>query len=165
MKVVYFSHVGNTHKFVQERLLPALKANPFNWDDGKGYEAPTCERLHATGPQRPTEEDLKDDTDERVVIVFPIYARGDYETGEVKDTVPAVVKQYIAANRDKIFAALVSGNRTFGAKYAYVDPKELDGIPLVYAFELSGTKMDAMTARELLHLESKAAKKEEVTNE
>src|SRR5699024_7250794 len=105
------------------------------------------------------------DSDERVVIVFPIYARGDYETGAVKDTVPEVVKQYIAANRDKIFAALDSGNRTFGAKYAYVDPEELDGIPLLHAFELSGTKMDAMTARELLHLESKAAKKEEVTNE
>ena len=150
MKVVYFSHVGNTHKFVHDRLLPALKANPFNWDDSAGYAAPTCERLHATGPQRETQEDLKDDSDERVVIVFPIYARGDYESGNVKDTVPAVMKQFIALNRENIVAAVVSGNRTFGVKYGYVYPEELDGIPLIYAFELSGGRTDAMNVREIL---------------
>src|SRR5699024_7667570 len=144
MKVVYFSHVGNTHKFVHDRLLPALKVNPFNWVDSAGYAATTCERINATGPKRETQEDLKDDSDKLVVNVLHCNVRWDKETGTVKKTVPVVVKQYIAANRDKIFAALVSGNRTFGAKYAYVDPEELDGIPLLHAFELSGTKMDAM---------------------
>lgn len=162
MKVVYFSHAGNTDRFVQNRLIPALAASPYNWKDGTGYKAPQARRLEAPGPQRETDEYLKEHSDELVVVVFPVYARGDYQTGKVKDTVPAVVKQYIQENRSKVFAALVSGNRTFGAKYAYVDDEELDGIPVLHAFELSGTKMDAMTARELLHLEAKTFNKKKI---
>lgn len=155
MKIVYYSHAGNTERFVHNRLLPALKDNPFNWDDGEGYKAPTARRLEAAGPQRPSDEYLKEDSDEKVVVVFPIYARGDYETGEVKDTVPQVIKQYVEANRSQVIAALVSGNRTFGAKYGYVDPEELPGIPVLHVFELSGTRLDAVTARQLLHIEAK----------
>ena len=154
MKIVYFSHAGNTHRFVHNRLLPALKDNPFDWNDGQGYKAPTVRRLEAAGPQRPSDEDLKENSDEKLVVVFPIYARGDYETGEVKDTVPQVVKQYIEANRSQVLAALVSGNRTFGPKFGYVDPVELAGIPVLHVFELSGTRLDATTARKLLHLEA-----------
>ena len=60
------------------------------------------------------------------------------------------MKQFIALNRENIVAAVVSGNRTFGVKYGYVDPEELDGIPLIYAFELSGGRTDAMNVREIL---------------
>lgn len=165
MKIVYFSHAGNTHRFVHNRLLPALKDNPFNWDDGKGYEAPTARRLEAAGPQRASDEYLKEHSDEKLVVVFPIYARGDFATGQVKDTVPQVIKQYIEANRSQVIAALVSGNRTFGPKFGYVDPDELAGIPVLHVFELSGTRLDAVTARTLLHLEAKAAKKEEEVHE
>ena len=165
MKIVYFSHAGNTHRFVHNRLLPALKDNPFNWDDGQGYEAPTARRLEAAGPQRTSDEDLKEHSDEKLVVVFPIYARGDFATGQVKDTVPQVIKQYIEANRSQVIAALVSGNRTFGPKFGYVDPDELAGIPVLHVFELSGTRLDAVTARTLLHLEAKATKKEEEVHE
>ena len=154
MKIVYFSHAGNTHRFVHNRLLPALKDNPFDWNDGQGYKAPTVRRLEAAGPQLPSKEDLKENSDEKLVVVFPIYARGDYETGEVKDTVPQVVKQYIEANSSQVIAALVSGNRTFGSKFGYVDPAELSGVPVLHVFELSGTRLDALTARKLLHLEA-----------
>ena len=150
MKVVYFSHAGNTHRFVQERLMPALKATPYDWKDGAGFQPPMAHRITSPGPQRESDDFFKDKTGEKIVVVFPIYARGDYETGNVKDTVPAVMKQFIAANRESIIAAVVSGNRTFGVKYGYVDPDELDGIPLIYAFELSGGRTDAMNVREIL---------------
>lgn len=165
MKIVYFSHAGNTHRFVHNRLLPALKDSPFNWDDGQGYKVPTVRRLEAAGPQRTSDEYLKEHSDEKLVVVFPIYARGDFATGGVKDTVPQVIKQYVEANRSQVIAALVSGNRTFGPKFGYVDPDELAGIPVLHVFELSGTRLDAVTARTLLHLEAKATKKEEEVHE
>lgn len=159
MNVVYFSHVGNTKRFVENHLFPLLKSRPVVLPEEEGEalrRGPVMTRLVSPGPHSTKNSGAEMSPreivpDEATIIVFPAYPRTDHETGELIDTVPNVVKEFLSHQKPyRITGAVVCGNRTFGKKFGYVDPEELGSIPILARVEMSGTHAEAVEVREAL---------------
>lgn len=153
MNIVYYTNTGNTERFVKNHLIPELKLHPVAFEGTRfPYRSfdTTWYQLEARGPHRPGDGRLTLTTRDPTVIVFPIYARADHEDGELRDTVPLCVQEFIKDNRESIIAAVAVGNRTFGKAFGYVRQDELDEIPLAGVAELSGTRAEAATIVEAI---------------
>lgn len=153
MIVAYYSHAGNTKRFVENFLATQIKGDhPIFVDDPlqSVYRGPVIERVEAPGPKAPALTPngvtCDENPDDRIVVVFPVYAQHDYETGELTNTVPRPMRDFIKAYRERIVAAIVCGNRTFGKAFCCVNDKERQGIPIVHRLELSGSEDDAKLA-------------------
>ena len=151
MNIVYYSHTGNTEHFVNEHLIPQMKLHPvkINGDNPRGLiEGPAPIRaLSVGGPHQALSHTDAPLQPGHTLLVFPIYARADHETGETFDTVPEPIQDIIAlleqAGR-KPLAAISVGNRTFGGAYGKVNDSELFGVPHLGTVEMSGTPEEAL---------------------
>ncbi|WP_338985277.1 class Ib ribonucleoside-diphosphate reductase assembly flavoprotein NrdI [Spiroplasma endosymbiont of Diplazon laetatorius] len=124
--VVYFSSISNnTHRFM--------------------------EKLDVNDARIPYELDEELIVDKEYVLITPTYAGGG---GDTKGAVPAQVVKFLnnETNRNLCRGVIASGNTNFGDTFAIAGPiisKKL-GVPLLYQFELLGTKNDVDTIREIL---------------
>ena len=159
MNIVYFSHAGNTKRFVEQHLHPLLWSRPVVLPEEESEavrRGPVMTRLVSAGPHAPTSGVTEISPrevvpDEATIVVFPAYPRTDHATGELIDTVPNVVKEFLSQQKlYRIAGAVVCGNRTFGKKFGYVDPEELGSIPILARVEMSGTRAEAVEVREAL---------------
>lgn len=124
--IVYFSSLSNnTHKFIQK-----------------------LEVLNTRIPYGLEEEVL---VNSDYVLITPTYSGG----GEFKDgAVPKQVIKFLnnKQNRDFCRGVIASGNTNFGDTFAIAGPiisKKLN-VPLLYQFELLGTKHDVETIKNIL---------------
>lgn len=157
MKIVYFSHVGNTKRFAEnlakhlDGFILSIEADGWKLDRPEAIEIESSSAHHeATNLEEvsesanptliyPPEWSGPPFDPPKILIVFPVYARRNVETGELEDTVPKPMRAFISKHRSQIIGAVVCGNRTFGSAFAKVNPLELDGIPIINRVELSGT--------------------------
>lgn len=119
--VYYSSKSGNTARFVTALGLPALRL-PEALGDPVLVEAP-------------------------FVLICPTYA-----DGEGKGAVPKQVIHFLnnPENRGQLLGVIGAGNRNFGETYALsgrIISKKCN-VPLLYSFELAGTKTDISLVRE-----------------
>lgn len=124
--VVYFSSLSNnTHRFIQK-----------------------LEVLNSRIPYELEEEIL---VDREYVLITPTYSGG----GDIKEgAVPKQVIKFLnnKRNRDFCRGVIASGNTNFGDTFAIAGPiisKKLN-VPLLYQFELLGTKSDVDTIKDIL---------------
>lgn len=156
MNIVYYSHAGNTARFVNNKLKPVVDSMPVLLEgDAPRHRIEGCNvvELEAVGPHLGLKGHDPLVQPGRDIIVFPIYARGNNETGKLEDTVPRPIKEYIESTpKGKIAGAVVMGNRTFGRNYGAVNPEEFGDyeIPILGVVELSGTEAEAREIREKL---------------
>lgn len=116
-QIVYFSSAsGNTHRFIEKLGAPALRI-PRN----------KSEALPRIG--------------DPFVLIVPTYA-----DGEGRGAVASQVIRFLndAPTRSLLKGVIASGNRNFGAYFAYAGDvvSRKCGVPLLYRFELSGTDTD-----------------------
>ena len=154
MIIAYYSHAGNVCRFVEQKLAARFEKSPTYWADGTRYRKPEIVRITSSGPHRDADSLPDLPPEEHIAIVFPLYSRSDHETGRLKDTVPKPMQDFIDRYESQILCAFVSGNRTFGKHYGYVDPDELRGIKVPLVFEMSGTDTDALDADLILYQRS-----------
>lgn len=151
MNIVYYSHTKNTENFVLDKLIPQMRLMPvaFPGDDNPRavIEGPNPVRIVAPGPHQPAYKRRDGIVGVKqpglALVVFPIYARKNYETGDLEDTVPRCIKDYISAHPGEIVAGIGVGNRTFGSNFGAVNAEEL-GVPYLGAVELAGTRQETV---------------------
>lgn len=84
---------------------------------------------------------------EPYIIIVPTYGGGD-----ARKAVPPQVKRFLndPANREWIRGVIASGNTNFGEAYAAAGPiiSRKCHVPLMYRFELMGTREDVHAVRE-----------------
>ena len=120
LDIIYFSNVSNnTHRFIEKLSLVT-----------------NIKRL-------PVKGDWDEEIDSPYVLITPTYN----ERG-----VPIQVMRFISKyeNRRKLSGVIASGNINFGDDYAkagYVISKKCN-VPLLYTFELMGTKEDVNRVEE-----------------
>lgn len=129
IKIVYFSSISNnTHRFILKLPFSAVRI-PINFDESK-----------------------KILIDEPYILITPTYAGGN---GIVKGAVPKQVVNFlnIEQNRNYCQAVIASGNTNFYDTYCLagkIISKKLK-IPLLYCFELLGTKKDVESVIEIIN--------------
>ena len=126
--VVYFSSASrNTERFVEHCDFPSCGVNGF--------------RI----PLQPNAAPLN--VREPYIIIVPTYGGGD-----ARKAVPPQVKRFLndPANREWIRGVIASGNTNFGEAYAAAGPiiSRKCHVPLMYRFELMGTREDVHAVRE-----------------
>lgn len=126
--VVYFSSASrNTERFVEHCDFPSCGVNVF--------------RI----PLQPNAAPLN--VREPYIIIVPTYGGGD-----ARKAVPPQVKRFLndPANREWIRGVIASGNTNFGEAYAAAGPiiSRKCHVPLMYRFELMGTREDVHAVRE-----------------
>lgn len=126
--VVYFSSASrNTERFVDHCDFPSCGVNVF--------------RI----PLQPNAAPLN--VREPYIIIVPTYGGGD-----ARKAVPPQVKRFLndPANREWIRGVIASGNTNFGEAYAAAGPiiSRKCHVPLMYRFELMGTREDVHAVRE-----------------
>lgn len=121
-RIVYFSSVTEATRQFTEKL---------------GYPA---ERI----PLRPTEEPLAVDYD--YILALPTYG-----AGKPKNAVPKQVVKFLKPleNRRHCIGILAGGNKNFGAHFVLAGRvlSDMLGVPLLYSFEVSGTRADIEAIR------------------
>lgn len=121
--LIYFSSVsGNTHRFVENLGLPALRLPVTRRDEVQVASEP-------------------------FVLITPTYGGGP-ETRAVPKQVMAFLRN--PENRDRCVGVIASGNTNFGEAYCLAGKliaRKL-GVPLLYRFELFGTPEDVDAVRE-----------------
>lgn len=151
MIVAFFSHAGNTQRFVDNYLMPALLASPVVFPSDPPevtHRGALMHRIEAAGPHRDMISSFDAKVlkglhrDEAILVVFPVYAREDYQTGNLLDTVPKPVQQFMDMYKSRIVGCIVCGNRTFGKHYAITLPDERRHLPIVGSVELAGTSQE-----------------------
>lgn len=125
--IVYFSSASrNTERFVDSCDFPALGVN--------------VRRI----PLLPADDPLT--VHEPFILIVPTYGGGD-----ARKAVPVQVKRFLndAGNRQWIRGVIASGNTNFGEAYAAAGPivARKCGVPLMYRFELMGTREDVTAVR------------------
>lgn len=120
--LVYFSSKsGNTHRFVTQLGLPAQRI--------------------PSDPEQPAP-----DPDHDFVLICPTYA-----DGEGRGAVPKPVIRFLnnPDTRARLIGVIATGNRNFGATYALAGRVIADKckVPLLYSFELAGTRTDITRVR------------------
>lgn len=128
--IVYFSSKSNnTHRFVQKLDLPNIRI--------------------------PADEPIKVTAD--YVLVVPTYSSGQKKAGklDLRGAVPKEVIHFLneEENRRHCLAVISSGNTNFGDSYAIAGPilaSKLQ-VPLLYQFELLGTKEDVARVKRLVN--------------
>lgn len=139
--VYYSSPTLNTHRFVEKLGVRAIRI-PIS--SKKPMEA-------VDGP---------------FVLISPTYANDDGTNAVPKPVIRFLNNEY---NRNKLIGVIGSGNRNFGETFALGGRNiaKKCGVPLLYTFELSGTKIDVMTVKKgieklwasLTHKNTKTIKK------
>jgi protein involved in ribonucleotide reduction len=73
LNIVYYSHLGNTERFVKNHLVPAM-VGPV-----------VLHQIVSSGPHQPaTTEPMYSPSDNDFLLVFPCYGRNNTETHEVE---------------------------------------------------------------------------------
>lgn len=116
-RLVYFSSAsGNTHRFIEKLGSPALRI-PRN----KSEALPIVRAPF--------------------ILILPTFA-----DGEGRGAVHSQVIRFLndAPTRSFLTGVIASGNRNFGAYFAYAGDvvSKKCGVPLLYRFELAGTETD-----------------------
>ncbi len=127
VNLVYFSSISNnTHRFIQK-----LK----------------YEKTHRI----PLEEDEKLNVDEPYVLFCPTYSGGGSDT---KGAVPKPVIRFLndENNRKNCYGVIASGNANFNETFCLAGTilSTKLNVPLLYQFELLGTKDDVVKMEEIL---------------
>ena len=124
--LVYFSSAsGNTARFVE-----GCRLDEFG--------------IHAMRiPLLPNEPELH--VDEPYVLLTPTYGGGT-----IGKAVPVQVKRFLNDERSVIIGVIASGNTNFGEAYGIAGDiiAAKCHVPLLYRFELMGTREDVSTVRE-----------------
>ena len=116
-QVVYFSNASeNTKRFVEKLDVDAVRI-PLN----QKLEIPQV--------------------DKPFVLITPTYGTTDADSGIPKQVIKFL---NLAHNRALLKGVIASGNTNFGSKYCYAGKLVADkcNVPLLYKFELIGTKYD-----------------------
>ena len=116
-QVVYFSNVSeNTKRFVEKLDIDAVRI-PLN----QKLEIPQV--------------------DKPFVLITPTYGTTDADSGIPKQVIKFL---NLAHNRALLKGVIASGNTNFGSKYCHAGKLVADkcNVPLLYKFELIGTKYD-----------------------
>lgn len=151
MYVFYVSRTGGTKHFVGQHLLPALRHYPAVLSGDPEGALTRGPRAVCASSSEELEGALGEMGDrEPYLVVFPVYARRDYESGELVNTVPREVRLLVERVGYPPVGAVVGGNRTFGPAFGVVNPSELPGVPVLCRFELSGTREEGETAARAL---------------
>lgn len=152
MIVIYYSHTGQTEKFVNKFFVDALKER---------FTSVTTIRVQADGPHTPItckeingvpvsdDEPILIDPSQSVIIVTPTYGRFDHKRGRTVDYTPRAIEQIIEnldLNPGQI-SYTIGGNRTFGADFARPS-NALKHLTFLGAFELAGSEADAQRIAE-----------------
>jgi len=119
--VYYSSESGNTHRFVTNLGLPALRI-PISPKDG----TPSADRPY--------------------VLVVPTYADGEGRGSVSKRIIHFLNDE---GNRKLLRGIIGGGNRNFGALYCHGAKfvAQKCAVPLLYCLELSGTPEDVQAVR------------------
>lgn len=151
MYVFYVSRTGGTKHFVGQHLLPALRRYPAVLSGDPEGALSRGPRAVCASSLEELDGALGEMGDrEPYLVVFPVYARRDYESGELINTVPREVRGLVERLGYPPVGAVVGGNRTFGPAFGVVNPLELPGVPVLGRFELSGTREEGETAARAL---------------
>lgn len=146
LNVVYYSHLGNTGRFVRNHLTPSIM-------DGEvpAYSGVLSHQLLGPGPHQPSNSDRSmflspayaDAND--FLLVFPCYGRTNPSTRQLEDMVPMPVRDFIkrveTERLGRIVGGVVCGNRTFGSDFTNV--KGQFDYPVLGRVELAGSRTDA----------------------
>lgn len=141
MYVFFVSRTGGTKHFVGQHLLPALRKYPAilaHDPEGALTRGPRAVNASSSLALNGALDKMGDR--EPYLVVFPVYARRDYESGELINTVPREVRELVERLGYPPVGAVVGGNRTFGPAFGAVNPLELPDVPVLARFELSGTR-------------------------
>ncbi|GAB2650038.1 class Ib ribonucleoside-diphosphate reductase assembly flavoprotein NrdI [Vibrio panuliri] len=122
MIVYYSSASGNTHRFIKQLALPAIRL-PID-------------------PSKPTPR-----IDQPFVLICPTYADGNGKGAVPKSVIKALND---IRTRSLLAGVIATGNRNFGALFAQSGRVIADkcGVPILYRFELSGTPRDVQAVRQ-----------------
>lgn len=134
LNIVYYSHLGNTGRFVKNHLVPAM-VGPV-----------VLHQIVSSGPHQPaTTEPVCSPSDNEFLLVFPCYGRNNTETHEVEEMVPLPMRDFIekveAQGLGRIVGGVVCGNRTFGPYFGNVEG-QFD-YPVLGRVELAGSRTEA----------------------
>lgn len=137
LNIVYYSHLGNTERFVKNHLAPAIVDNKYSV---------VLHQIVSSGPHQPaTTEPICSPSDNEFLLVFPCYGRNNTETHEVEEMVPLPMRDFIEKVETqclgRIVGGVVCGNRTFGADFGNV--KGQFDYPVLGRVELAGSRTEA----------------------
>lgn len=137
LNIVYYSHLGNTERFVKNHLVPATV--------DKKYPV-VLQKIVSSGPHQPaTTEPICSPSDNEFLLVFPCYGRNNLETHEVEEMVPLPMRDFIkkveTQGLGRIVGGVVCGNRTFGPYFGNV--KGQFDYPVLGRVELAGSRTEA----------------------
>ncbi|ATW58677.1 hypothetical protein SEA_ZION_3 [Corynebacterium phage Zion] len=140
LNIVYYSHLGNTGKFVRNHLAPAIVDKKF---------PVVLYQIISSGPHQPAIKGplfyRRNKDDNEFLLVFPCYGRNNTETHEVEEMVPLPMRDFIKSVEDqglgRIIGGVVCGNRTFGSYFGNV--KGQFDYPVLGRVELAGSRTEA----------------------
>lgn len=152
LNIVYYSHLGNTGKFVRNHLVPAITD-----DEHLPKRAIVSHQILATGPHQPAIQEPmyspRYGEDNEFLLVFPCYGRTNPQTRALEEMVPLPMRGFIKKVEDqglgRIIGGVVCGNRTFGADFGNV--KGQFDYPVLHKVELAGSRTDAEEVISKLH--------------
>lgn len=145
LNIVYYSHLGNTGRFVRNHLVPALVEAEHLPQRGI-----TSHQIFAPGPHQPAipkaplySSAYRDQNE--FLLVFPCYGRNNPTTKTLEDMVPMPMRDFIkrveTENLGRIIGGVICGNRTFGSDFGNV--KGQFDYPVLGRVELAGSRADA----------------------
>lgn len=152
LNIVYYSHLGNTGKFVRNYLVPAITD-----DEHLPKRAIAPHQIFTSGPHQPAVKEPtfspRNKDDNEFLLVFPCYGRTNLKTRELEDMVPLPMRDFIEKVEDqglgRIVGGVVCGNRTFGSDFGNV--KGQFDYPVLHKVELAGSRTDAKAVVSKLH--------------
>ena len=146
LNVVYYSHLGNTGRFVRNHLVPSIVERELPTHNGV-----ISHQIFGPGPHQPAiagKPPLFSPAYAGIndfLLVFPCYGRTNPETRELEDMVPMPIRDFVKRVENEhlghIIGGVVCGNRTFGSDFTNV--KGQFDYPVLGRVELAGSRTDA----------------------
>lgn len=141
---VYYSKSGATARFVHQELLNhpniRLKARARRifsrspHGPAQGFSDAQSITAIPNEPSALPEVDPRPAPRDYVVVCVPTYGRFDMRAGRAVDYIPKPLARWV----DRADAAIVFGNRNFGADYCAAKRELPRGVPVLGEVELSG---------------------------
>lgn len=141
---VYYSKSGATARFVHHELInhPNIRLKsrarrifsrsphgiPQGYSDAQSITAIPRE------PSSLPEVDPRPSPRDRVIVCVPTYGRFDIKAGQAVDFIPKPLAKWV----ERADAAIIFGNRNFGADFCAAKRELPRGVPVLGEVELSG---------------------------
>lgn len=146
LNVVYYSHLGNTGRFVRNHLVPSIMEREV-----PAYSEVVSHQIFGPGPHQPGTptnpllfSPAYADTND-FLLAFPCYGRTNPSTRQLEDMVPMPIRDFIKRVENerlgRIVGGVVCGNRTFGSDFTNV--KGQFDYPVLGRVELAGSRTEA----------------------